>query len=119
MPCSGARTPADLQQHDCVRYRLPSGRYYKWEFEKDGEKREIDVPGRIALSDVHAEVRAAADGIGIGYVPESYVSGLLESGRLVRLLDDWCPVVPGFKLYYPRQRRVSSALRAFIDMARQ
>jgi len=113
------RTPADLLRHDCVRYRFPSGRYFKWEFEKDGEKMEIDVPGRIALSDVHAEVRAACDGIGIGYVPESYVADLLASGRLVRLLEDWCPVVPGFMLYYPRQRRVSSALRAFIDMARQ
>lgn len=113
------RAPADLLRHECVRYRFPSGRYYKWEFEKDGEKMEIDVPGRIALSDVHAEVRAACDGIGIGYVPENYVAGLLASGRLVRLLDDWCPTFSGFMLYYPRQRRVSSALRAFIDMARQ
>jgi len=36
----------------------------------------------------------------------------------VRLLEDWCPTIPGFMLYYPRQRRVSSALRAFIDMAK-
>jgi DNA-binding transcriptional LysR family regulator len=113
------RAPADLLRHECVRYRFPSGRYYKWEFEKDGEKIEIDVQGRIALSDVHAEVRAASDGIGIGYVPENYVAGLLASGSLVRLLDDWCPTIAGVMLYYPRQRRVSSALRAFIDMARQ
>ncbi|MNT14276.1 DNA-binding transcriptional activator GcvA [compost metagenome] len=113
------RHPTDLMRHECVRYRFPSGRYYKWEFEKDGVPLEIDVPGRIALSDVHAEVRAAVDGIGIGCVPEAYVAGLLESGRLVRMLEDWCPTIPGFMLYYPRQRRVSSALRAFIDMARQ
>jgi DNA-binding transcriptional LysR family regulator len=113
------RHPSELMRHECVRYRFPSGRYYKWEFEKDGVAVEIDVPGRIALSDVHAEVRAAVDGIGIGCVPESYVTGLLQSGRLLRVLEDWCPLVPGFMLYYPRQRRVSSALRAFIDMARQ
>ncbi|EHK63060.1 LysR family transcriptional regulator [Achromobacter arsenitoxydans] len=113
------RHPTDLMRHECVRYRFPSGRFYKWEFEKDGVALEIDVPGRIALSDVHAEVRAATDGIGIGCVPETYVAELLESGRLVRMLEDWCPTIPGFMLYYPRQRRVSSALRAFIDMARQ
>lgn len=113
------RHPSELMRHECVRYRFPSGRYYKWEFEKDGVAVEIDVPGRIALSDVHAEVRAAVDGIGIGCVPESYVTGLLQSGRLLRVLEDWCPLVPGFMLYYPRQRRVSSALRAFIDVARQ
>ncbi|MGV2861936.1 LysR family transcriptional regulator [Achromobacter sp. ESBL13] len=113
------RHPHDLLNHACVRYRFPSGRYYKWEFGKDGEAIEVDVSGRIALSDVHAEVRAAADGIGIGCVPEYYVRDLLQAGQLVRMLDDWCPAIPGFMLYYPRQRRVSSALRAFIDMARQ
>ncbi|HCQ48396.1 MAG TPA: LysR family transcriptional regulator [Achromobacter sp.] len=113
------RHPDDLLAHECVRYRFPSGRYYKWEFEKDGVAIEVDVSGRIALSDVHAEVRAAVDGIGIGCVPEYYVRDLLQSGRLVRMLDDWCPTIAGFMLYYPRQRRVSSALRAFIDMAKQ
>lgn len=112
------RHPNDLLGHACVRYRFASGRFYKWEFEKDGEAIEVDVDGRIALSDVHAEVRAAVDGIGIGSVPEDYVTELLASGKLVRLLEDWCPSIPGFMLYYPRQRRVSSALRAFIDMAR-
>lgn len=110
--------PDDLMHHECVRYRFASGRFYKWEFEKDGATVELDVAGRIALSDVHAEVRAAVDGIGIGNVPEYYVADLLAAGKLVRLLEDWCPVIPGFMLYYPRQRRVSSALRAFIDMAK-
>lgn len=112
------RHPNDLMQHECVRYRFASGRFYKWEFEKDGVAIELDVPGRISLSDVHAEVRAAVDGIGIGSVPETYVTQLLAAGKLVRLLEDWCPTIPGFMLYYPRQRRVSSALRAFIDMAK-
>ncbi|MNV92959.1 LysR substrate binding domain protein [compost metagenome] len=67
---------------------------------------------------MHAEVRAAVDGIGVGSVPEHYVNDLLATGRLVRLLEDWCPPIRGFMLYYPRQRRVSSALRAFIDMAK-
>ncbi|EFF74388.1 LysR family transcriptional regulator [Achromobacter piechaudii] len=113
------RHPDELLRHECVRYRFPSGRYYKWEFEKDGDAIEVDVTGRIALSDVHAELRAAVDGIGISCVPEHYARDGLQSGRLVRMLDDWCPTIPGFMLYYPRQRRVSSALRAFIDMARQ
>lgn len=113
------RHPDELLRHECVRYRFPSGRYYKWEFEKDGDAIEVDVTGRVALSDVHAELRAAVDGIGISCVPEHYARDGLQSGRLVRMLDDWCPTIPGFMLYYPRQRRVSSALRAFIDMARQ
>jgi DNA-binding transcriptional LysR family regulator len=37
----------------------------------------------------------------------------------VRVLADWCPRFPGFMLYYPRQRWMPSALRAFIDMVRE
>jgi len=46
------------------------------------------------------------------------VKSAIEDGRLIRVLSDWCPSFPGFLLYYPRQRRMSSALRAFIDMAK-
>lgn len=59
------------------------------------------------------------DGIGLGYVFEGLVIEEIEAGRLVRCLEDWCPAFPGFMLYYPRQRRMPSALRAFIDMAKE
>lgn len=35
--------PNDLLQHQCIRIRFPSGRTYRWEFEKDNEALEIDV----------------------------------------------------------------------------
>ena len=38
-------------------------------------------------------------------------------GELVQVLEDWCPVLPGFYLYYPGRRQVPGPLRAFIDMA--
>ena len=40
------------------------------------------------------------------------------SGALVRVLDEWCPKLPTFYLYYPGRRLVPAPLRAFIDMAR-
>lgn len=110
--------PRDLLGHDCIRYRFPSGRVYRWEFEKDGVAVDIEVKGRITLGDPHLCVRAALDGIGVGFMIDTYVDDLVAAGRLVRVLDDWCPRFPGFMLYYPRQRRMSSALRAFIDLAR-
>lgn len=112
------RHPSDLLGHDCIRYRFPSGRIYKWEFEKTGKALEIDVKGRITLGDPQLCVQAALDGVGVGFMLEGYVANLVAEGRLVRLLDDWCPRFPGFMLYYPRQRRMSSALRAFIDFVR-
>jgi len=79
---------------------------------------EIDVKGRLTASDQALAISAAMDGVGLTYAPEEDVAGQLAQGTLVCVLEDWCPVTPGLVLYYPRQRQMSSALRAFIDMAR-
>ena len=79
---------------------------------------EIDVKGRVTLGDQSLAAQAALDGAGLAFVFEDLVRNAIEKGRLIRALSDWCPSFPGFILYYPRQRRISSALRAFIDMAR-
>ncbi len=111
-------SPPDLLQHECIRRRFPSGRYLKWKLEKDGTKFEIDVKGRITLGDQDATIHVALSGVGLAFVFEAFVMDAINEGHFMQVLGDWCPVVPGFLLYYPRQRRMSSALRAFIDMAR-
>ncbi len=110
--------PDDLLEHDCIRYRFASGRLYRWEFEKGNAKIEMAVKGRVALGDQDLMVRVALSGHCLAFVFEEVAQEALADGRLVRVLDDWCPRFPGFTLYYPRQRRVSAALRAFIDMAK-
>jgi DNA-binding transcriptional LysR family regulator len=110
--------PNDLLQHDCIRYRFPSGRLYKWEFEKGSTKLEVDVPGRVTFGDFRLSLEAALGGVGYSLVLADQVSQLVCDGRLVKVLEDWCPPYPGFQLYYPRQRRVTSALRAFIEFIR-
>jgi DNA-binding transcriptional LysR family regulator len=39
----------------------------------------------------------------------------INDGRLVRLLDEWTPVFPGFYIYYSSRRYIRPALRAFVD----
>ncbi|MGI4861242.1 MAG: LysR substrate-binding domain-containing protein [Janthinobacterium lividum] len=60
-------------------------------------------------------VEAALAGMGIAYVPESAARAWLDDGRLVSVLEAWCPMIPGLFLYYPGHRHVSAGLRAFID----
>lgn len=112
---SAPMTPHDLHHHRCIRQRLPGGRRYRWEFIRHGEEMTVDVPGVLTLDDSDLMVAAAADGLGIAYVPESFALPMLRSGRLVTVLDDWCPPIPGLVLYYPGNRHVPSTLRAFID----
>ncbi len=107
--------PDDLHQHVCIRQRLPSGKRYRWEFTRRGEELSIDVPGALTLDDTDLMVQAAVDGLGIAYVPDSFARKRLKSGQLVTVLDDWCPPLPGLMLYYPGNRLVPSALKAFVD----
>jgi DNA-binding transcriptional LysR family regulator len=111
--------PDDLKRHRCIRHRLPSGKRYRWEFAKHGQEVVVDVPGALTLDNNALMIEAATDGLGIAYVPEYAARSLLQSGQLVNVLDDWCPVIPGLCLYYPGHRHVPPGLRAFIDMLKE
>jgi DNA-binding transcriptional LysR family regulator len=110
-------TPHDLRHHRCIRQRLPSGKRYRWEFAKHGQEVAVDVPGALTLDENDLMVEAAAAGLGIAFVPQGFAQDLLQDGRLVIVLEDWCPWIAGPTLYYPGNRHVPSPLRAFIDMA--
>ena len=111
--------PRDLRGHACIRFRLPSGTIYRWEFEKKGEVLEVEVDGPLTLSDQQVMLQAALDGAGLAIVLESHARPHLKARQLVRVLADWCPPFPGYFLYYPSRRQVPAGLRAFIDMMRQ
>lgn len=112
------KAPDDLASHQCIRQRLPSGKLYRWEFQQHGQDVAVDVPGSLTLDSSQLMVEAAADGLGIAYVPEPYAQDYLRDGRLVTVLEEWCPSIPGLFLYYPNNRHVPPSLRAFIDLLR-
>lgn len=107
--------PRDLLQHECIRFRFASGHLYKWQFDRDGQSLELDVQGRLTLSEQTTIIRAVLDGFGLAYVLEDAARPWLDAGQMQAVLEDWSEPFPGFVLYYPRQRQMSSALRAFVD----
>ncbi|MBP1206384.1 DNA-binding transcriptional LysR family regulator [Duganella sp. 1411] len=60
-------------------------------------------------------VDAARDGVGIAFGHEFHAREHLRQRALVRLLEEWCPAIPGFHLYYPSRKHMSAALRGFVD----
>lgn len=112
-------TPDQLAMHRCIRQRLPSGKLYRWEFQQHGQDVLVDVPGVMTLDSSQLMVEAAVDGLGIAYVPEPYAHAYLRDEKLVMVLEDWCPHIPGLYLYYPNNRHVPPSLRAFIDLLRE
>jgi DNA-binding transcriptional LysR family regulator len=45
------------------------------------------------------------------------VRALLKAERLIRVLADWCPPVPGYRLYYPR-RQPTPAFALLVEALR-
>ncbi len=112
------RLPRDLHEHACIGRRFPSGSRYAWEFGRPGEALEVDTSGPLILDDSALMVRAALDGIGLAYIHEGLAREHVARGELLRVLEDWCPELPPFFLYYPGRRQTPAPLRAFIDMVR-
>lgn len=108
-------TPDDLHGHSCINYRWSaSGAVYRWTFARDGQVREVAVEGPLIANDTNLIVAAALDGAGLTCMLEKRIQKHLDSGRLVRVLDDWCAPFPGFFLYYSGRRQMPQALRALI-----
>lgn len=113
------RMPQDLKTLPCIRLRFESGRYYAWEFERDGVDLTVEVDGPLSMNDQSLMIEAALDGVGLAYAFEGQVADLVSAGRLVRVLEDWCPPYNGFHLYYPSRRQLPAVLRAFIDFCHE
>ena len=111
--------PEQLKALPCIRFRFASGRLYHWEFERGGVELNIEVDGPLTLNDQELSIQAALDGLGVTFAFEDQVADLIAQGRLVRVLEDWCPYYSGFYLYYPSRRRAPAPLRAFIDFLKE
>ena len=116
---SQPRSPSDLKEHVCVRYRLPGGSIYRWEFEKRRQILSVDITGPLTLDSDRLVLRAALEGAGLAYVNEWSARQALAEGRLVQVLSDWTPSYPGLCLYYPSHRHLAAAMRAFTEMIRE
>lgn len=113
------RTPRDLAGHVCINYRwLKTGALFRWPFAKDGETLDVAVAGPLTMNDSGLTILAALNGAGLACTVEAQVADDIAAGRLVRVLEDWCPPFPGFFLYYPGRRQMPPALGVLIDFLR-
>lgn len=113
------KKPQDLTSHDCINIRLPTyGGLYPWEFEKRGRELKVRGEGRFVFNNIALRLNAALAGFGLAYLPEDQVRTHLADGRLIRVLDDWCPRFSGYHLYYPSRRQPTPAFALLVDALR-
>ena len=108
--------PADLADHNCIRYAFyPFGA--EWRFEgPDGGTVSAPVKGNLVSN--HAEtLRAfALEGRGIFLAPSFLIADELARGQVVRLLPDHQPVEFVINAVYANRNHLPAKIRIFMDM---
>ncbi|WP_431417768.1 LysR family transcriptional regulator [Aeromonas dhakensis] len=109
--------PRELSRHACIGYRLTPSHHYRWAFAgEEGSLLEIEVTGPLTTSTPALYLGAAEAGLGLAYCLEEEVSQKVAQGKLLTVLEPWCPTFAGFYLFYPSRHQLGSSLRALIDM---
>jgi DNA-binding transcriptional LysR family regulator len=113
------KTPHDLTAHRCINQRMPtSGGLYVWDFARRGKAVNVRVDGQLIFNTGPPQIDAALAGLGLTLLPDDEVAHLVAQGRLVRVLEDWCPPMAGYHLYYPSRRQPSPAFTLVVDALR-
>ena len=110
------RHPDELARHRCVNYfSAKTGKVYDWDFNRNGERIEVPMPGVIALNDSNAYVQAGLAGLGIIQMTDYLLNRHVEEGRMVQVLPDWTSDPLPVHIVYPQNRHMSAKVRVFVE----
>lgn len=100
------QSPQSLVDHACLNLRLrTSGGLYPWAFEKNGRELNVHVRGPVVFNTIDLILDAALSGLGLAFLPMDQVLEHTTSARLISVLEDWCPRLSGYHLYYPNRKQ--------------
>ena len=112
------RAPQNLIDHACLNLRVRTfAGFFPWAFEKRGREVKVHVEGPLVFNTIDLIRDAAIEGFGLAYLPADQVGSHVDEGRLVRVLEDWCPRLSGYHLYYPN-RKQSAAFMLLVEALR-
>lgn len=113
------RTPDALSAHAAVRLRMAHGGVYRWELEHRGQPLLVDPPARLVVGELQAAREAALAGVGLAFLSEWHIRADLQDGRLLPVLDAWCPPFAGLYLYFPGHRHLPPPLKGLVALQRE
>lgn len=107
-------TPDDLRGYSCV-IMGKSLLHNTWHFVDCGEGRDVPVNGRYASNSMHLVIESARAGLGFAYIPLALAKPYLDSGELVRVLQNYQTPVSNMYIIYQSHRYLAAPIRLFID----
>ncbi|MCO4770489.1 MAG: LysR family transcriptional regulator [Deltaproteobacteria bacterium] len=113
--CGTPSSPYELKDHDCLSL-LEAPEYNRWAFEVNGRRLELALSGHFAGNTIEGLRDAALAGLGVMRTSQLTVRRALESGELVRLLEDYeLPHGGGVYAVFQDRAEVPRRVRAFVD----
>lgn len=113
------RRPEELARHNCI---VSRERPYlnRWQFRMDGPEgvgvREIEVAGRVAISEGEMQMQLALQGIGIVRLTRLTMAQAIRDGALVPLLGEFSADEPvPIHAVYPHRRHLAPKVPAFVN----
>lgn len=107
-------TPEDLYEHNCLtHHNSPTGN--EWRFQKGGRELSIAIEGSFSASSSQTLESAAVSGLGVAMLPGYMLTSDMRQGKLVRLLEEYCPRNIGVYAVYPQTAHLPTKVRTFID----
>jgi DNA-binding transcriptional LysR family regulator len=85
---------------------------------QDGGDLNVRVNGQLTFNTSEHIVAAALARLGIAFLPEEEFGSHIKEGRLIRVLEPWCQLFPGYYLYYPSRKQPSPAFSLVVDTLR-
>jgi len=107
--------PHELERHRCINFSSKTGKLYAWDFNRNGQRIEINPPGFIAVNDSNAYLAAGMAGLGILQMGEAAITPHIASGQFEVLLPDWSTDPLPVHVVYPQNRHLSAKVRVFVE----
>ena len=112
-------SPQELLQHNCITLRLSSnGGLYAWELCDGDRPIEAKVSGQATFNSAYQMLNAALSGVGLAFLTAEIAEPYVKDGRLLSVMPEWCPPLPGLHAYYLSRRHPSRAFTLVIDALR-
>ncbi|NDH60787.1 MAG: LysR family transcriptional regulator [Alphaproteobacteria bacterium] len=109
------RRPEELTRHNCIVSR-ERPHLNRWQFRVDNQIREIEVAGRVAVSEGEMQMQLALQGIGIVRLTRLTMAQAIRDGALVPLLSDFSADEPvPIHAVYPHRRHLAPKVPAFVN----
>jgi LysR family transcriptional regulator, regulator for bpeEF and oprC len=111
------QTLEDLARHTVVNFfSAKTGRIFPFEFAAEGQTYVLKGHHQVAANDADTHVALGVAGLGLIQVPRTRaVMALLQSGQLRQVLAQYDAGTLPLVLLYPRNRHLSTRVRAFVD----